>query len=243
MVKSTRITICMACYNGSMHIGRQLSSILEQIGVEDEVIIVDDCSTDNTLEQISLVNDYRVKLYSNERNIGVGSTFSRALFLAQGDLIFLSDQDDFWFPEKVATIKNIFLEENVSLIVHDAVIVNSDGILSNSLFKSKGSGSGIVKNIISNTYTGCCISFRRELLEKILPIPKLIGPYHDAWIGIIAESSGLKVSFVSFPLIEWNRHGGNLSSSERRNIFLVIFERILLVVALFNRLIRNMIMS
>jgi glycosyltransferase involved in cell wall biosynthesis len=216
-----------------------LNTILNQIGEDDEVIIVDDFSTDDTFLTISNLNDTRIKLYKNHKNIGAVQSFGRALQLAQGDLIFLSDQDDCWYPNKVSSIISLFLTQSVDLIVHDAVVVDSRSVIRHSLFKMNNSGQGIIKNTISNTYTGCCMSFRRELLALVLPIPKKAGLYHDAWIGIIAECSSLKIIFSNTSLIEWNRHGGNLSVTERRDISTILFERFLLIIAILNRLIKN----
>jgi glycosyltransferase involved in cell wall biosynthesis len=239
MKSKESISVCIATYNGSKYIENQLNSILNQIGEEDEVIIVDDFSTDDTILIIKNLNDKRIKLYNNHKNIGAVQSFGRALQLAQGDLIFLSDQDDSWCPNKVSSIVGIFLTQSVDLIVHDAVVVDSRSIISHSLFEMNNSGQGIFKNTISNTYTGCCMSFRREILEKVLPIPKKAGLYHDAWIGIIAECSNFKIIFLKSTLIDWNRHGGNLSVTVRRNIITILFERFLLIRAILNRLIKN----
>ena len=62
------ISVCMATYNGEKYIEEQLKSILPQIGINDEVIIVDDCSTDNTVNIIREINDTRIKLFQNDRN-------------------------------------------------------------------------------------------------------------------------------------------------------------------------------
>src|SRR5450759_5141604 len=92
------ISICMASYNGSRYIERQLLSILCQLGEADEVILVDDHSSDATLEVVERLSDKRIKIYRNGSNEGVLRTFERAIGLASGDIIFLSDQDDVWYP-------------------------------------------------------------------------------------------------------------------------------------------------
>jgi glycosyltransferase involved in cell wall biosynthesis len=240
MKKKLSISVCIATYNGSKYIERQLRSILDQIGVGDEVIIVDDFSTDDTITIVNNIDDERVKLHRNLKNIGAVQTFGNALLLARGDLIFFSDQDDIWYPNKVMTVIDIFQTQSVDLVVHDAIVVDSGKIISQSLFNMINSGNGVLKNIISNTYTGCCMSFRRELLEKVLPIPEKLGLYHDAWIGISAECSGLKSIFLKTPLIEWNRHGGNLSVTKRRSLIPILFERVFLITALLKRFIRNL---
>ena len=62
-----KISVCMATYNGEKYIKEQLESILSQIGENDEVIISDDSSTDNTVEIIKAFSDNRIKIYKNTK--------------------------------------------------------------------------------------------------------------------------------------------------------------------------------
>jgi glycosyltransferase involved in cell wall biosynthesis len=228
----------MAAYNGAQFIRRQLESILKQLGPDDELVVVDDASTDDTVQIIKSFNDLRIQLSANSINIGAVLTFDRALHLAQGDLIFLSDQDDQWFDNKVSTVREIYSSQDVDLIVHNAVIVAENNTISNSLFKFNNSAAGVTKNIVSNSYTGCCMAFKREILSKVLPIPAKKSIFHDAWIGIMAEYFGYKIAFIDTPLIEWNRHGGNVSTLKRRSLIRILSERVVLIIAVLTRIIR-----
>jgi glycosyltransferase involved in cell wall biosynthesis len=234
-----KISVCMASYNGAKYIKRQLSSIICQIGPNDQVVIVDDGSTDNTVQIINSFHDSRIQLHINSINLGVVKTFERALHLAIGDIIFLSDQDDRWSDNKIAVITKIFLTQDVDLILHDAVIVNGSHIISNSLHKSVNSSTGLIKNIVSNTYTGCCMAFKSKILTKVLPIPLKKGIFHDSWIGIMSKYYGYKVALINIPLIEWNRHGQNVSTTTRRKIIHILSERIILLFAITKHIIRN----
>lgn len=236
-----RISVCLATYNGSKFIGVQLRSILTQLKEIDEVIIVDDSSTDDTVYKITNIKDRRIKLFLNEKNIGAALTFSRALSYASGELIFMSDQDDRWHEEKVNILCGLFKTKSLDLIVHDAN-VEVDGIFAqDSLFSINNSSPGILKNIFKNTYTGCCMAFRRNILIKILPISPNIGIYHDAWIGILAEYFGYKILFLKTPLIDFVRHDNNASSSKRRNLYLIIRDRVRFIFALLKHLITKKI--
>lgn len=234
------ISVCIACFNGSRHIENQLRSILKQIEVNDEIIIVDDSSTDDTVSIVNGIGDQRIKLNVNSKNLGAVNSFSLALSMAQGDIIFLSDQDDIWHINKVDCLMDIFYKRRIDLIVHNAKIVKEGRMLQETLFSISNSGNGVRKNIISNTYTGCCMSFRRKILPKVLPIPNKRGLYHDAWIGIISEYSGFNILFLDVPLMDWNRHDSNLSVTKRRNIFVVIHERLLLIFTLVCWKIKNL---
>ena len=227
----------MASYNGSRYIMNQLKSILGQLAKNDQLVIVDDCSLDSTVSIIESLKDPRIKLFKNTRNIGVVGTFNRALKNAHGDIILLSDQDDEWLDNKVSFIRNFFISNNIDMVVHDAKIMQDGNIVTNSLFKQIGSSGGLFKNIYSNSYTGCCMAFRRSILRKVLPIPNKKGIFHDAWIGILAKFYKFRIIFIATPLIFYNRHESNLSTMKRRSILKIIPDRINLIVSLIRRII------
>ena len=231
------MSVCVASYNGAMYIEKQLHSILDQLQSNDEVIIVDDCSFDDTVNIIESFKDSRIKLFKNTKNIGVVGTFNKALKNANGDIIFLSDQDDEWLDNKVSFIKNFFISNDIDMVVHDAKIMQGGSIVTHSLFDQIGSSSGLFKNIYSNSYTGCCMAFRRIILRKILPIPNKKGIFHDAWIGILAKFYKFKVIFIATPLIVYNRHETNVSTMKRRSILKIIPDRINLIISLIRRII------
>ena len=227
----------MASYNGSRYIMNQLKSILGQLAKNDQLVIVDDCSFDSTVSIIESLKDPRIKLFKNTRNIGVVGTFNRALKNAHGDIILLSDQDDEWLDNKVSFIRNFFISNNIDMVVHDAKIMQGGNIVTNSLFKQIGSSGGLFKNIYSNSYTGCCMAFRRSILRKVLPIPNKKGIFHDAWIGIVAKFYKFRIIFIATPLIFYNRHESNVSTMKRRSILKIIPDRINLIVSLIRRII------
>ena len=106
----------MATFNGEKYLKEQLDSILCQLDFKDEVIISDDGSTDETLNLLNeYKNDKRVQVIKNPRK-GVVSNFDNALRNSNNEVIFLSDQDDIWLPNKVEVVKKCFLNsENTTL--------------------------------------------------------------------------------------------------------------------------------
>lgn len=102
------ISVCIATHNGAHYIKEQIESILCQLGTNDEIIISDDGSTDNTIDILLAFNDKRIIIYhykqpvkSKHSHIYVCKNFENALKHAKGDYIFLADQDDWWMPNKV----------------------------------------------------------------------------------------------------------------------------------------------
>ncbi|MFA6072445.1 MAG: glycosyltransferase [Janthinobacterium sp.] len=112
-----RISVCIATFNGAKYIKAQLSSILNQLGKDDEVIVSDDSSSDHTIEIIRQFNDSRIKIYSDNKFQSPILNFEHAISKATGKYIFLSDQDDEWAPDKVATLLPL-LEEKMLVASH-----------------------------------------------------------------------------------------------------------------------------
>ncbi|MEH7374541.1 glycosyltransferase family 2 protein [Neobacillus drentensis] len=209
------VSVAMATYNGEKYLSQQVDSILSQLDSEDELIISDDHSSDQTLSIIDkyMQADHRVKLFINEES-GVTSNFENAIKHTKNDLIFLSDQDDIWKPEKVATVKSYY-EKNpeIQMIMSDITVVDNEiNTTIESFYEFRGSRSGVIKNIIKNSYIGCAMSFRKELKAKILPIPRNV-PMHDMWIGLVADMNKSAL-LIPEKLIYYRRHDANVTSVE-----------------------------
>lgn len=211
------ISVCMATYNGEKYIREQIDSILVQLGPNDELIISDDGSSDATLSIIGAYNDARIKLLRNIGKHGVNGNFEHALKHAQGDYIFLSDQDDVWLPGKVSACVQAL--QSADLIVHDCCVTDSNlHILHPSFFAMRGSAPGFWKNWFKNSFVGCCMAFRKEILTYILPIPTGMTALHDCWIGLLAEAKG-KTAFLPFSGIRFRRHEQNTSRTASESKF------------------------
>ena len=214
------ISVCMATYNGEKYIKEQLSSILNQLSEKDEIIVSDDSSTDKTVEIIESFQDKRIKILKNNRFRQPNLNFENALKYSKGDIIFLSDQDDVWVENKVKIILNQL--KKYDLVVCDAFITDEKlNIINESLFREINSNRGILKNIIKNTYYGCCITFKRKVLKKALPFPKTREIGHDLWLGIIADRY-FKVKFLKEKLIYFRRHENTLTTIKKSKRRLIV---------------------
>lgn len=205
------ISVCMATYNGENYIKEQLTSILRQLGSEDEVIISDDGSKDNTQKIVESFSDERIRFIENHRKHGFTYNFENALLNAKGEYIFLSDQDDVWMDNKVEVLKRALKEAD--FVTHDCITVDNNWkVLSKSRFDDFKMKSGFINHLIKSRFLGCCMAFDRKVLEASLPFPGndfLVE--HDIWIAAIAFLY-FKTALVKEPLIYYRRHGKNVSS-------------------------------
>ncbi len=208
-----KISVAVAAYNGEGYILEQLASILNQLAESDEVIVSVDPCADNTYNVVKGLAelDSRIKLLEGPGK-GLIKNFENALRECMGDVIFLSDQDDKWLPEKTEVIKKHF-EAGADLVLHNCVMTDSQLHLSDekTFFEFHGSKPGFLANIVKNSYMGCCMAFRSEIKDMALPFPDKI-PMHDQWIGLIAERCGAKIVFEDKPLLLYRRHGSNASA-------------------------------
>ena len=206
------ISVALAYYNGKKYIKEQLDSILMQLEPEDEVIISVDGAEDGSRQLLEewAAGDGRIRLTKGPGQ-GVIRNFEHALGLCRGDYIFLSDQDDIWEKNKVKKVLRAFSRSDAMAVLHNASQVDGHGKPNGQpdLFTIRKSNTGILKNFIKNSYVGCCMAFRRELLPLILPIPGYMY-MHDYWIGTTAELTG-GVALIKEPLIRYRRHGENVT--------------------------------
>ena len=230
------VSVCIPSFNGARYIREQIESILTS-DLVGEVVVSDDGSTDDTLKVIGGFQDPRLRVVPGPRR-GLIRNYEHLLTLARGDFIFLADQDDVWMPGKVEAM--LAALSRADLVVSDCMVVDESlNPLSASFFAMRNSGPGLVRNFVRNTYLGCCMAFRRSLLDMALPFPPRIA-MHDWWLGLIAEMSG-SVVFLDEPLMKYRRHGGNASSaaeSSRASRSLQLRWRVDMLLAMAGRVLR-----
>ncbi len=208
----------MATYQGQDYVEGQLRSILEQLGPNDEVIVVDDCSRDRTVEIIEAIADRRIAVHRNPVNRREVYSFGRAIELAQGDVIFLADQDDIWLPGRVELMAGKLKTSGADLVSSNfewmdaeqrPMHVAYDGV-------SSETSSRHLKNILDifigkTNYFGCAMAFRRSLVPLIAPIPAYVES-HDLWIALAANQIGSNLH-IDDSTLRKRRHGSNTTST------------------------------
>ena len=113
------------------------------------------------------------------------------------------------------------------MIIHNADIVNEKlNKIGEDIFTWRNSGRGILKNIIKNSYIGCCMSFKKELISHVIPIPNDI-EMHDQWIGIVNEKKCGKSLFIEEKLILYRRHTENTSGMTHHPLKKMILNRLI----------------
>ena len=211
------IDILLATYNGEDYIKEQLDSIINQTYTNIQILINDDCSTDTTKEILQEYEqkDSRIKVKYNSKNIGYKKNFEELLKRVEHQYFMLSDQDDYWLPEKVEKSLKKIEKENADLVFTDLQVVNENlKEITPSLVKYMNFKKNIKKYndyrlvFLRNCVTGCTIISKKELIQKYIPIPQEYPMVHDWWIALIISQQG-KLSFLDEPTIKYRQHGDN----------------------------------
>lgn len=215
------ISVCMATYNGDKYLKKQVLSILDQLSENDELIISDDGSIDNTIAVLAAFNDKRIKIFNNTGRHGVVPNFENTLRHSTGDIIFFSDQDDVWAEHKVERCIEELKESD--LVIHNSRVFFEDGNhVDEDFFKLRHSGPGYWKNLMKNSFVGSCMAFRKEVKEYVLPFPHHI-LWHDMWIGLMVEKYG-NTKFINDQLLYYRRHGDNASATSEKSSYSFLFQ-------------------
>jgi glycosyltransferase involved in cell wall biosynthesis len=206
----------MACYQGEKYLAIQIESLLAQDYPNVEFIFVDDASQDSTwtiLEKYAY-QDSRLEIVRNETNIGYRKTFEKGINLSKGDFIALSDQDDYWIPEKIS--KLVHGIGGASLIYADSELVNAGGLPIGQKM------SEIKRQIAYNSpimYTfgawapGHSMLFKRDLLAFALPTVDFVT--HDYLIGFGATCAN-GIIYLPESLVHYRQHENNTIGANLR---------------------------
>jgi len=229
----------MATFNGEKYIEEQINSIMIQLGVEDELIISDDGSTDKTMVIVGSYDDNRIKVFKNTGIHGYVHNFENALKKASGDFIFFSDQDDVWLPNKVKAMLPYLNYDN--FVITDAYITNEKLEIKDKLSTWRRYKKGYFRNLYKSIYAGCTCAFTKRIKEYALPFPTTTNIQHDTWIGLLCELK-FNVVYVDEPLILFRRHNNNTSGAgakSSKSHFYMLKYRTVLFTETIKRIIRK----
>lgn len=241
-----KISVCMATYNGKRFITEQVDSILKQLSHDDEIIVVDDCSTDSTIQILESYNDLRIKIFRNNRNVGHVCSFGRAISLAGNEILILSDQDDIWSEGRLSKMVDALLLSGKSVLSSNSYFMDEHGLAIDYLVdpvKSEDSTRHL-KNIIGiflggKSYFGCAMAFSRDIIPVVLPIPEYVES-HDLWIVFAGNIIRSNIHLEDKTL--FRRIHGNNASILKRPLALKIRSRFIFlrsIITIFFRSIRN----
>ena len=223
-----KISVAFIVYNGENYMEQQLDSILNQTVKVHEIIVCEDNSTDNTKAILKGYSDQNVglfKIHHNSTNLGSNKNAEKAIQLCTGDLVFLSDHDDFWLPNKVeATLAFFEKNPNIKGVFSNGFLMNANSEIDteNYLWDSMSFPfNGLSKNHLNyemdfeklkeyihtneNCATGAAMAFKRDIPFLNEPFPSIKFLIHDRWISMNLSNDNA-LGFMDEKLIQYRLH-------------------------------------
>lgn len=205
-----KVSIALATYNGAHYLKQQLDSIQAQTHLPDELVVCDDCSEDSTVKILKEFKDtasFFVNIIQNKSNLGYTGNFEKAISFCTGELIFVCDQDDFWFRKKIETM-TIYMRthQEVFIAINDAEVVDM------YLHPTGITKQQQIRNLYGDTdrfIPGCCSVFRSSWKSLFLPFPAEYEAY-DGWLHYIGKTLDCR-AVVKTPLQYYRIHDKNTS--------------------------------
>jgi glycosyltransferase involved in cell wall biosynthesis len=215
------ISILMATYNGSQFLESQLESLAVQSKLPSELIVSDDCSTDDTISIVQRFvkhSPFPVHIHTNSRNKGYRQNFIDATMFCTSSLVAFCDQDDVWNKDKLLLVSERFTDESVLLCYHNARVVDINGNFIDILWP-KGLFRDCSKPLTTGPWSfsvGFTQIFRRDLIwfghlwarsiDYYWPNERLA---HDQWFFFLASVFG-RIAYVDQELVDYRQHDNNV---------------------------------
>jgi glycosyltransferase involved in cell wall biosynthesis len=233
------VSVAMATYNGSAHVAEQLDSILEQLGPHDEVVVVDDASTDDTRDVLAAVDDPRVRVILSPVNRGYVRAFETAIAATRGEAVLLSDQDDVWLPGRRDAMAAALRDHQV-VVTNLATLGGPDSLRGpfgqhdwklgpGDDERRAANLAGIVAGL--KPYYGCAMGVRRDALATVLPFPPHLVESHDLWLAMYGNLVG-SIAHLDIRSLARRLHDDNATPTRPRGPRAVLASRFRLVRAL-----------
>ena len=207
------ISIIMAAYNAEKTIGFAIDSVLEQTYEDFELLVINDCSTDDTETIVKeyAKKDCRIKLINNPRNLGVSLTRLEGLKQAKGDWIAILDSDDAWMPEKLE--KQIAMQkmQNADIVFTAVSYINSKGEKLDWILHVP-EYVNYKKLLKQNIITNSSAITKRELFEQHYAIGDEMHEDFALWLKILKD--GCKAYAVNEPLTIYRVSSGSKSGNK-----------------------------
>lgn len=215
-----KTSVALTSYNGMNYIAQLLDSIRLQQLPPDEVVIVDDCSTDETFSFVDrYIERYGLKNwhnYQNETNMGWRANFREAFHLCSGDLIFVCDQDDIWQPYKIAEMKKIMEDRpEIELLVSNYAVMDIDReekVILPGLDRDDGTVEQwpFSPHALTDLRPGCTFCARRSLINKLDERDMINVPHDDMLWSYAAVNDSLYL--FNRKTILYRRHSDSAST-------------------------------
>jgi len=214
-INNPAVTVIIASYNNEKFIKKCLNSILNQTYKKIEIIVVDDCSTDNSIQLLKKFKK-KIKLIKNKKKDNIAGydqmqTYYNGFLKSRGDVIFFLDSDDYYEKNKVKNVLNFFIKNKKENILFDLPI-----IVKNNKYILEKNKNKIIQSYWPYFPSQSCISVKRNLLKKIfrsIKFKKFPDIHMDFRIAVYSKFLVGKMNILNKNLTYYRQTEGNVSSN------------------------------
>lgn len=235
MPERPSVSVVMATYNGAAYVEEQLASILDQLQPGDEVVVVDDASSDATPDLVGAIDDPRIQLVRSPDNRGYVRTFEAAIRASSGEAVLLADQDDVWLPRHVEVLVDALRDHrvaasNLRVLGTGAGLQGPTGkpgweLRAADQDRRVANLAGVLAGV--RPYYGCAMAVRRDAVEVALPFPDWLTESHDLWLATYGNLAG-SIAHVEEPTVLRRLHADNQTPARPRGVLPAVRSRLML---------------
>ena len=221
-----RVSVALATFNGTRYLTTQLESLSRQTRPPDEVVVVDDRSTDGTVDMLrawAREAPFPVDVVARGEHLGTAATFEESLRRCSGEILMFCDQDDRWADRKIEVLAAALERRpDVVLAFSDCRLIDaSNHIIGSSRWRVAGFGERQCRAMARDPFgqmlsrqivSGCTSALRSRLVPALVPFPTGLHPtmgdmIYDRWTSLVAAAAG-PVLPVADQLVDYRIHPG-----------------------------------
>lgn len=210
------VTVIMPVYNGAKYIEQAIDSVLKQT-VKFELIVIDDCSTDATLEIVKKYeSDVRVICVPNEKNLGVAASRNKGMELAHGKYIAFLDADDYWTEDKLEKQLALMEEKQAVLSSTGRELMDENGNLTGRVIgiRDEVNYAGLLKGNVLNTSGVMLLS---SVAKKYPMVQDHLHEDYIMWLSILKDygmAYGLNEPLLKYRVMKGTKSANKLKSAK-----------------------------
>lgn len=210
-----KVSIILPVYNGSKYVRHSIESCLNQTFSDFELIIVDDCSTDNTPAIVQSYNDQRIKYIRNQENQRLPKSLNIGFSLAKGKYLTWTSDDNIYMPDAIERMVEVLDQNSCEFVYADIFALHDDSLLAAQHEKLRKPGNLKISNSVR-----ACFLYTRNVMNTVGaydPDMELIEDY-DYWVRVEKK---FKMGHISKPLYYYRYHDQQLYTARSREIKII----------------------
>lgn len=216
MENKIKVSVIMPVYNGANFIEQAIESVLRQ-SVDLELIVINDCSTDNTLDILKKYEGYpNIAVVTNEKNLGVADSRNKGVKLAKGQYVAFLDADDYWMDDKLNKQFALMEEKKAVLSSTGRELMDEDGTLTGKIIgiKEEVSYNDLLKGNVLNTSGVMVLT---EIAKKYPMVQDHLHEDYIMWLSILQEygiAYGINEPLLKYRVMKGTKSANKLKSAK-----------------------------